>query len=414
MTKDQSMNNRHRRFPTPPTRLLLFCLSLGVWPLCTLAQDEATTQPDANNEAHVRVGEGTAKSPDEAEESQTSLLLAVGAPGNGEYAEEFDTAAQAWRDLANRKGWKLVEIETTGDQNAKQRLLNAIESTYQASETWIVMIGHGTFARNVAKFNLVGPDVSATEMKKWLQPCTGRLVLIHAFSCSGPFLQQLSAKNRILLSATKSGSEYNYARFAKFLGQSIADLGNDLDHDNAVSLLEAFLAANNLTQRFYTEESRLATEHALLSDNGDPYGTPGDFFTGVRPTKDAEGDSPIDGRLASRVILFTAPNSPIFSDELGKQRNGIEDAIDRLRKEKEFLSEEDYFNELEQLMLKLADLYEAAESNSDSQTPTPEEFELSDDLQPEKENAESLLNKDSEQPIAPESPKQTASKAPPK
>ncbi|MFK7737407.1 MAG: hypothetical protein AB8B50_15335 [Pirellulaceae bacterium] len=403
MRKDQSMKFRGSGFLPLLTSAVLISFSLGVVPLAVQAQDEPVPTPDATRATDK--SDSDTDSAREAEAPRTSLLLAVGASGNGEYEEEFATAAQAWRDLAKRKGWKLVEIKPTKDQDAKQRFSDAIESTNAASETWIVMIGHGTFARNVAKFNLVGPDVSATEMKKWLQPSSGSLVLVHAFSCSGPFLQELSGKNRILLSATKSGAEYNYARFGKFLGQSIAELGNDLDHDNAVSLLEAFLAAHNLTQRFYTEQARLATEHALLSDNGDQYGTPGDFFTGVRPSKDAEGGSPIDGRRASRVILLTSPDSPVFSDELSKQRKTIEDSIDRLRKEKEFLSEADYLTELEIRMLKLADLYETAESNSNLLDSSIEQSEAVAEPGPEEDSVDTSTDSDATLPDEPESPK---------
>ena len=43
----------------------------------------------------------------------------------------------------------------------------------------------------------------------------------------------------------------------------------DLDKDDQVSLLEAFLTASVRTAEFYEETSRLATEHALIDDNGD-------------------------------------------------------------------------------------------------------------------------------------------------
>ncbi len=43
----------------------------------------------------------------------------------------------------------------------------------------------------------------------------------------------------------------------------------DLDKDGQVSLLEAFLIASRRTLEFYKVEGRIATEHALIDDNGD-------------------------------------------------------------------------------------------------------------------------------------------------
>jgi len=47
----------------------------------------------------------------------------------------------------------------------------------------------------------------------------------------------------------------------------------DLDKDGQVSLLEAFLTASRQASEFYKINGRLVTEHALLDDNGDSFGT---------------------------------------------------------------------------------------------------------------------------------------------
>ncbi len=89
------------------------------------------------------------------------------------------------------------------------------------------------------------------------------MVIAACFSTSGAWLSDLSSKQRIVITATKSATEYNYSRFAKYFAESINDPSVDLDHDRELSLLEAFLAATRRTDRFYQDEGRLASEHAI-------------------------------------------------------------------------------------------------------------------------------------------------------
>ena len=101
------------------------------------------------------------------------------------------------------------------------------------------------------------------------------------------------------VTATRSGYQHNYARFGKFLAEALSNPKNDLDKDGQISLLESFLSASHRTTEFYKTEGRLATEHALLDDNGDGLGTPATWFRA--PTR--HGNS---SRLRHRVVPSTA------------------------------------------------------------------------------------------------------------
>ena len=79
----------------------------------------------------------------------------------------------------------------------------------------------------------------------------------------------------MVVTATRSGSELNFARFGQYLADAIGDPQADLDKDGQVSLLEAFLMASGRVAEFYRTRIELATEHALIDDNGDRLGTPG-------------------------------------------------------------------------------------------------------------------------------------------
>lgn len=298
------------------------------------------------------------------EAAQEHLILVVGAAGEDEYAAEFSTWSQAWQSLASQRQWNLTRIDQHTSANAQREALMAsiLEHGRSAERLWIVLLGHGTYSGAAAKFNLVGPDVAAQELSTWLKRVECPLVVINCSSASGPFLPELSGQERVVLTGTRSGSEINFARFGKYLSQSLNDLAADVDHDLEVSLLEAFLAATAGTERFYREEARLTTEHALLDDNGDRAGTSGDFFRGVRPVKKANAGAAIDGDVAKRIILYSAPDAPKFSPELAKQRSTIEDHIDALRSQKSELTETDYLAELQRLMLQLSNVYSAAEA----------------------------------------------------
>lgn len=294
------------------------------------------------------------------------LILITGAAGTEEYGQQFSAAAHQWSELAKSRRWELVDIaskEDAGKANAQRdQLQEAIKqgSEDASSQLWIVFIGHGTSERGSDKFNLVGPDVSAKELTQWLAPLAKPLIFIACSSSSSPFLPQLSGPKRVIITATKSGSENNYSRFGQQLAVSLLDPATDIDHDDEVSLLEAFLAASAKTEQFYREQSRLTTEHALLDDNGDKLGTGAEFFKGVRAVKSAQGGKQLDGAIASRLVLSVLPDAPKFTEEELKARAQIEEQLDALRAARPNPPTDEYWNQLEPLLIKLAELYNQA------------------------------------------------------
>ena len=87
----------------------------------------------------------------------------------------------------------------------------------------------------------------------------------------------------MVVTATKSGNETNFAHFGQYLAEAITDPHADLDKDGQISLLEAFLTASKGVDEHYRTRSQLATEHALLDDNGDQLGTPRPGFAAFAP-----------------------------------------------------------------------------------------------------------------------------------
>lgn len=290
----------------------------------------------------------------------TNVIVAVGASGNDEYAELFSEWAERWVATCEDSD-ATCEVIGLDDAEINDRdlLKQAIKGQSEGETAlWIVFIGHGTALGQTAKFNLRGPDVSASELLEWLEPVERQVALINCTSASGPFLRKLSNGKRIIVTATQSGAEVNFARFGDYFSLAISDPNADLDHDQQVSLLEAFLTASKSTQRFYDEENRLATEHALLDDNGDGLGTSATFFNGIRATKSAKEGAKLDGSLANQLVLLQSERELRLTPTQVKMRNELETAIRELRSQKSKLSENDYYESLETILVEIASIYE--------------------------------------------------------
>lgn len=311
-------------------QMMLGCLTLGV--LTVLAE----------------------KSPVDASRD-VKVLMVLGAPGTEDYGKLFDAQVAAWEAACSKAA---IQLKIIGRDDAEDHAAQVEAALRQAAaqstgQLWLVMIGHGTFDGREAKFNLKGPDVTARQMGDWLRPLKQELVLIQTASASGGFIQTLSGKNRTLVTATKSADEIFYTRFGEHFAPAITGLPEaDLDHDKQVSVLEAFLFATKKTGEFYETEGRLATEHALLDDNGDGVGTRAEVFEGVKTT-----EPKADGNRATQIALVLSEEELKLSETQRQTRDALERDLEKLKGERAALGEDRYYSELETLLRKLAEVY---------------------------------------------------------
>ena len=289
-----------------------------------------------------------------------TILTVVGAPGDPEYGEQFQQWAARWKSAAEQAGaeYLCIGVESPSETTDKERLRNGLgaEAEESAAPIWIVLIGHGTFDGRSAKFNLRGPDVSATELADWLEPVQRPTVVINCASSSGPFINELSNEDRVVMTATKSGFEMNFARFGDHMSAAVIDPEADLDKDGQASLLEAFLLASSRVREFYQQEARLATEQALIDDNGDGRGTPATFFRGIHPVRKAKGGTALDGSRAHQFLLVPNEAERSMPADIRQHRDELERKIAELRQQKGQLEEDDYYARLESLLVDLAEL----------------------------------------------------------
>lgn len=300
-----------------------------------------------------------------AAEPRAAVLVVVGAEGAKEYAEPFRQWAERWQkaadqDRADFSAVGLADANSKPDRDLVQEQLVKLSSP-SPEALWLVLIGHGTYDGKTAKFNLRGPDFSPAELAGWLKLVERPIVIIDCTSSSGPFLNELSGPNRIVVTAARSGSEFNYARFGDYMSSAITDPKADLDKDDQTSLLEAFLLASSGVREFYAGEGRLATEHALIDDNGDKLGTPADWFQGLRATKTAKDGATLDGLRASQLVLVRSAREQQLPAALRARRDQLELDLAAIRQQKAKLSEDEYLTKMEPILIELAKLYESAE-----------------------------------------------------
>ena len=284
-----------------------------------------------------------------------TVIVVAGAAGEEEFGKIFRESAEQWAKAGQTAGANVVSIGNAAATNDLEQFQAALtnETKTGLAELWLEFLGHGTFDGKEAKFNLRGPDLSAVALSNLLMRFERPVAVINAASSSAPFIKSLTGTNRIVVTGTRSGSEENYARFGRYISESIADPTADLDKDGQTSLLEAFLIASRRVTEFYKSEGRLATEHALIDDNGDGFGTPADWFRGIRAVKTASGGASLDGMRANQWHLVRSAADQKLAPEQRKQRDDLELKISKLRQQKSSLEENDYYDKLERLLTEL-------------------------------------------------------------
>ena len=132
---------------------------------------------------------------------------------------------------------------STGDN--VRRLLSDLHRRVTRDDTLLlVLFGHGTFDGADAKFNLVGPDLTAIEWRGLIDGIAGHVVIVDTTEASFPFLEELSQRGRIIITATDSAAQRYSTVFPEYFIRAMTDLSGDFDKNGRVSVWEAFEAAS--------------------------------------------------------------------------------------------------------------------------------------------------------------------------
>jgi hypothetical protein len=283
-------------------------------------------------------------------------VIVSGASGGEKYAEQM----RAWRGdlqsaLVDRYGFKAEHIRLLVDETVKtgeaanaanvRKVFSEIKAKGAKDDfVLVVLLGHGTFDGDVAKFNLVGPDLTEKDWTEMLSGISGRLAVVNTTEASFPFLASLTAKGRIVITATDSAAQKYATVFPEYFVKSMKEASTDLDKNGRTSIFEVFAAASAAVKQHYEQRGQLATERALIDDNGDGKG------------REASAEGP-DGGFARIAYLDAENPAEAANPELAalvRRRRTLEAEAEELKLKKGEMPEAQWNAQFEKLMLDLA------------------------------------------------------------
>jgi hypothetical protein len=293
-------------------------------------------------------------------------LIITGAPGGEAFVATYTKWAadltSVFRDhlafpaghVAVLSGTSEVAAEQSTQQNVRAAVASLAQRVQKEDLVVVVLVGHGTVDGASAKFNLMGPDLTSTDWGDLLRDLPGRVVVLNTTGASSPFLRDLAARGRIVITATESTAQRYDTVFPERLIAALKDPAADLDKNGRVSVWELFVATSRAVAQHFEREGLLATERARLDDTGDGEGvdaaTPG-----------------VDGALA-RATYLERDRAAIEGDpeltELVTRRRTLEEQAERLKQRKPSMPIEQWEREFEALMIELARVSKRIRSRS--------------------------------------------------
>jgi len=290
-----------------------------------------------------------------ASPAATWYVTVAGLGGDPVFDQRFDGLAKELDKLVRTTPDAKVTT-LSGAQSVKDRIREALADAAKngkPEDTLIVtLIGHGNFDGQDYKVNISGADMTAAELAEWMDRVPAqKQAVINTTSSSGGSIDMLRRDNRVIVAATKTGSERLAPQFARFWVEAMRNPEADTDKNEVVSVLEAYRFADRKTVGFYETQKRLATEHAMLEDTGKG--------AGVRAPAPDNGHGLLAGQttLVRFGSLQQAAKSP-EKQALLKQREEVEAKIEKLKYEKAAISVADYRKQLGALLLQLAKVQE--------------------------------------------------------
>lgn len=288
--------------------------------------------------------------------AETFYLTIAGLGGEAEYEQRFSGWAKDIDKLlkAAEPGAKVITLfgsEATR-ANVEVSLRDIAKQAKADDSVVLMMIGHGSFDESDYKFNLPGPDISASQLGLLLEKIPARQLVVNMTSASGGSLISLQKPKRVVITATKSGTERNATIFARYWIEALRDPAADTDKNDVISALEAFRYAEQKTAKFFETQTRLSTEHAIIEDTGKG--------EGVKAPSPENGEGLVAGRFA--VLHLGAVAAQVNDPEkqkLLKRKEELEQSIDELKYRKASMDVGEYRKQLSQFLVELAKTQEA-------------------------------------------------------
>jgi hypothetical protein len=285
----------------------------------------------------------------------TFYVTISGLGGEADYDQRFKMWAEDIDSSLKKAGGdsNVVTLNQPTRDAVRSKLAEIARQAKPADNLVLMLIGHGTYDGTDYKFNLPGPDISGAELAVLLDKIpAARQCVINMTSASGGSIEFLRKPNRVVIAATKTGTEKNATVFARYWAEALRDPSADVDKNETVSALEAFRYAQHKTTEFYDTQKRLATEHSVLEDTGKGEGQ-----------KDPKGEAG-EGKLAALFPMVRLGANAAAARDPAKRplldrKEQLEQAIDKLKYDKAAMPAQLYKQQLTQLLLELARTQEA-------------------------------------------------------
>ena len=284
-----------------------------------------------------------------ARAQQVHVLVVTGLSGEPQYRVPFMQAASTLADSA-RTRWGVADssvIVLGEDPAADRRHITGRSTREEVARAFlqlsrrvspgdvllVFLNGHGAGERASSRVNLPGPDATAADYATWLSGFARQtVVFVNAASGSGDFVPIIAGAGRVVVTATRTGIERNESIFAQPFVRGLTGTEADVDKDGRVSVFEAFDFARKEVVRVYETGNKMLTEHAVLNDSA-----------------------------LARTVLFGAPRGsadPRIA-ALVAERQELESRVLALRSRKATTDSTVYEQELERLLLLLAEKSQA-------------------------------------------------------
>ncbi|MDR3700431.1 MAG: hypothetical protein P4L56_12385 [Candidatus Sulfopaludibacter sp.] len=290
-----------------------------------------------------------------AAQATTFYVTISGLGGEADYDQRFKMWADDIDSSLKKAGGdsNVITLIAPTREQIRAKLADVAKMAKPTDSLVLMLIGHGSYDGTDYKFNIPGPDISGADLAVLLEhiPAT-RQCVVNMTSSSGGSITFLRKSGRVVITATKAGTEKNATVFARYWADALRDPAADVDKNDSISALEAFHYAQQKTTDFFNTQKRLATEHSVLEDTGKGEGEKG---------PSAENG---EGRLAAAFPLVRLGANAAAAQDPAKRplldrKEQLEQAIDKLKYDKAAIPAAQYKQQLAALLLELAKVQEA-------------------------------------------------------
>lgn len=267
--------------------------------------------------------------------AEMHVVILEGRGGEDRYTEQFAEQVASIEIAAGALTTKgRIHVFRNGDysrQSVIDFFVSLEEQMLAGDRLAFFLIGHGSYDEHEYKFNIVGADLTDTDLAEMLAslPASHQLI-VNTSSSSGAIVDSLRRDDRTLILATRSGVERHATRFGSYFSAALSSDSADLDKNRIVTAEEAFKFAERQVADYFERNGQLATEHPRIDGGQAPrFGLA--RLGGQAP---AQSDAELRRLVASR-------------DELNSE-------IEELRLRRESMTANAYQAELLDKMLRLA------------------------------------------------------------